>query len=210
MHDQYAAETEEHEVSNPHAPAQVHGLLAVIPPAGVKALFQNVAGHVLEHPAEDEADGEGGEIARFDRGEGVRSHSTQHCPEAVDGQPRPGEKAAVNKAAELKVFERHLHAPPGDGEDKKDEDEIDDIFRVVHAFFLVLIIICTAGADAPGGPAEESLKHAFAPGEYITLYVFAKGCSTCLGLYRAGCQGCQPLRCPVSFSQPVYSQWQLK
>ena len=36
--------------------------------------------------------------------------------------------------------------------------------------------INTVGADAPGGPAEKSSKHVFAPGKFVQQYVFAGDC----------------------------------
>ena len=41
----------------------------------------------------------------------------------------------------------------------------------------------------PGGPAEKSSKHVFAPGKFVQQYVFAGGCLHDFGLYRTGRRG---------------------
>ena len=111
LENQYAAESEENQVPDPDAAVEIHGLLAVIPPAGVKALFHDPACAVFERAAEEERDGKGGTIAVVPAGDQLHRRRDEHGAGAVDRQPRPREKAAVDEAVILPVLERDLNAP---------------------------------------------------------------------------------------------------
>ena len=130
LDDQYAAEPEQHQIADPDPSVQVHGLFAVIPPARVKALLEEVAGQVLEHPAQHERDREGRAVAGLEAGQQPDDDGDECGAAAVDGQDGAGQKAAVDKAVKFLVFERHLDAPAEEGIGEKQQHKID---RLLHA-----------------------------------------------------------------------------
>lgn len=101
---QYAAEAEEDEVADPHSAVEVHGFLAVVPPASVEVFFQNVAGDVFQQAAKDEGDEKAHGQASLHGGEEASAQGDDDGAGAVDGAVGADEKASVNKALVLEVF----------------------------------------------------------------------------------------------------------
>ena len=59
----------------------------------------------------------------------------------------------------------------------------------------------------PRQPGKENPSICTAPGESVTLYVFAGGCLMNLGLYRTGRRGRRPLRHQVTIFTAPYGYW---
>ena len=111
MNHRYAAQTEQHQIADPDASMQIHGLLTVVPPTGMKPLFHDKAGEVFQCSAQQKGDGEGRADCRFKGREPLNNQRNQHGSAAVDGTNRAGIESTVDKAVELDVFEHNLHAP---------------------------------------------------------------------------------------------------
>ena len=54
IHNHHAAQPEEYQVPNPDSSMKIHGLLAVIPPTGMKAFLQYIARHIFQEAAQKE------------------------------------------------------------------------------------------------------------------------------------------------------------
>ena len=129
MNDGDASQPEEDQIPDPHPAVEVHGFLAVIPPAGVETLLHDVAGEILHQTADQKGQSEGGAVSGLEPGQIPHHQSDESCAAAVDGQDGAREEAPVDEAVELPILEDHLDAPAQQGIGKEQQDEIDDIFQ---------------------------------------------------------------------------------
>ena len=125
QHDHHTGQTEQHQVADPYAAIQVHGLAAVIPPAGMERLLHVPADEILQSAADKEARQK--HLARraaADADQAAHQHRHQHHAAAVNGAVGADEEPPVDEPVVLDVFQRDLHHPAQHGEHKVQHDQL--------------------------------------------------------------------------------------
>ena len=103
---------------------QVHGFLAVIPPAGMEALLHQVARQILYRPTEQEGHQKAGPVGIGSTGKDDARQRDQQRTASVDRADGPGKEAAVDEPVELNVFQCHLNQPARQGIQKKQQHKL--------------------------------------------------------------------------------------
>ena len=124
-HDHHAGQTEQHQIADPHPAVQVHGLLAIVPPAGMERLLHVPADEVLQSAADEKArQKDFARRAAPDAHKAAHQHRHQHHAAAVNGAVGADEEATVDEPVVLDVFQRDLHHPAQHGEHKVQHDQL--------------------------------------------------------------------------------------
>lgn len=118
-----AGRSEQEQIADPDAAVEVHGLLAIVPPAGVEALFHVPGGEILQSAAQHHAGQEGLPHGTLPGDEASHHQGHGDGAPAVDGAVGPDEEATVDEAVELDVLQGHLGEPTQAGKEKKLKDE---------------------------------------------------------------------------------------
>ncbi len=129
LYDQNTAQSEQNQVPDPYSAVKIHGLLAVIPPAGMEALFQNIACHIFQKTAQEKRGDECRSDRRFKRRCYPHRDGNQNSAGTIDRKPRSGQKTAVDKAVKLEVFQCDLDAPAYKGIGEKQQYQVYHVFN---------------------------------------------------------------------------------